>query len=90
MAAATERGSGARLIRTNYRSPGLLRQMYRHRSDYLYVLPALGVMFLVIGYPIYYTFYLSLFNTPPSLAMAEQDLRRSGELPAYSAEQQLS
>ncbi len=39
MAAATERGSGARLIRTSYRSPGLLRQMYRHRCDYLYILP---------------------------------------------------
>ena len=29
-------------------------------------------MFLVIGYPIYYTVYLSFFNTPPSLAMADK------------------
>ena len=52
--------------------------------DYLYVLPALGVMFLVIGYPIYYTVYLSFFNTPPSLADGRQDLRRPRELRAYS------
>jgi len=46
--------------------------MVRHRADYLYVAPALGVMLLVIGYPIYDTIYLSFFNTPPSLAMADK------------------
>ena len=50
----------------------MFRRIYRQRADYLYVLPALGVMFLVIGYPIYYTFYLSFFKTPPSLAMADK------------------
>ncbi len=29
-------------------------------------------MLLVIGYPIYYTVYLSFFNTPPSLSMADK------------------
>jgi hypothetical protein len=29
-------------------------------------------MFLVIGYPIYYTVYLSFYSTPPSLAMADK------------------
>jgi multiple sugar transport system permease protein len=72
MAAATERDRGALLVRRGYASPGILRRMYRHRSDYLYVLPSLGVMFLVIGYPIYYTVYLSFFDTPPSLAMADK------------------
>ena len=44
----------------------------KHWADYLYILPALGVMVLVIGYPVYYTVYLSFFNTPPSLAMADK------------------
>ena len=44
----------------------------RHWADYLYVLPALGVMVLVIGYPIYFTVYLSFFNTPPDLALADK------------------
>ncbi len=51
---------------------GLLRRIWRHRYDYVYVAPALGVMLLVIGYPVYYTVYLSFFNTPPSLAMADK------------------
>ena len=34
--------------------------------------PALGVMLLVIGYPVYYTIYLSFFNTPPNLAMEDK------------------
>ncbi len=41
-------------------------------ADYAYVAPALGVMLLVIGYPIYDTVYLSFFNTPPSLAMEDK------------------
>ena len=44
----------------------------RHWADYLYILPAFVVMLLVIGYPIYDTVYLSFFNTPPSLAMADK------------------
>jgi multiple sugar transport system permease protein len=54
------------------KTPNILQRIYRHRADYLYVLPSLGVMFLVIGYPIYYTVYLSFFKTPPSLAMADK------------------
>jgi multiple sugar transport system permease protein len=50
----------------------LLRRVIDHRADYLYILPALGVIVLVIGYPVYYTVYLSFFNTPPSLAMADK------------------
>jgi multiple sugar transport system permease protein len=45
---------------------GLLATMGRHWADYLYILPALAVMIVVIAYPIYYTVYLSFFNTPPS------------------------
>ena len=44
----------------------------RAAADYAYILPALGVMLLVIGYPIYDTIYLSFFATPPSLAMSQK------------------
>jgi multiple sugar transport system permease protein len=50
----------------------LLWRIWRHRHDYLYVLPAIGVMLLVIGYPVYDTIYLSFFNTPPNLALDEK------------------
>ena len=50
----------------------MLWQIWRRRADYLYILPALGVMLLVIGYPIYYTVYLSFFSTPASLSMADK------------------
>jgi multiple sugar transport system permease protein len=45
---------------------GLLAQIVRHRTDYLWVLPALAVMVLVIGYPFVYTIDLSFYETPPS------------------------
>jgi multiple sugar transport system permease protein len=54
------------------REPGFVGRIVGHRWDYLYVAPALGVMLLVIAYPIYYTVYLSFFSTPPSLAMADK------------------
>lgn len=52
--------------------PGLFGRIYKHRSDYLYILPALIVMFVVIGYPVYYVIELSFYKTPPSLAMADK------------------
>jgi multiple sugar transport system permease protein len=54
------------------RRTNLLSQIGRHWADYMYIAPALLVMLIVIGYPIYYTVYLSFFNTPPSLAMADK------------------
>ena len=51
---------------------GLLARIHRHRWDYPYVLPAIGVMLLVIAYPIYYTIHLSFFNTPPNLALEDK------------------
>lgn len=51
------------------RGPNLLRRIASHWADYIYVAPALGVMLLVIGYPVYYTVYLSFFRTSPSLSM---------------------
>lgn len=53
-------------------APGLLARIYRHRHDYAYIAPALGVMMLVIAYPIYDTIHLSFFNTPPNLAFEDK------------------
>lgn len=50
----------------------LLRRMIRHRTDYVYVLPALIVMLVVIAYPIYYTIELSFFRTPANLQMRDK------------------
>jgi multiple sugar transport system permease protein len=43
----------------------LARRISKHWSDYLYVLPSLLVMLLVIGYPLVYTVWLSFHATPP-------------------------
>src|SRR5260370_33748114 len=50
------------------RRRGVLAEMARHRTDSLWVAPALLVMLLVIGYPFVYTIDLSFFDTPPSSA----------------------
>jgi multiple sugar transport system permease protein len=51
---------------------GFLAQVAEHRWDYLYILPALVVMLVVIAYPIYYTIELSFFKTPPNLQMRDK------------------
>lgn len=43
----------------------LSRRISKHWSDYLYILPSLLVMLLVIGYPLVYTVWLSFHATPP-------------------------
>ncbi|MEO5808406.1 sugar ABC transporter permease [Devosia sp.] len=50
----------------------ILRQAWTSRTDYLYVLPAILVMLIVIAYPIYYTIDLSFFKTPPSLQLKDK------------------
>jgi ABC-type sugar transport systems, permease components len=54
------------------RQPGVLQQMWSSRADYLYVLPAIVVMLVVIAYPIYYTIELSFFKTPPGLQLRDK------------------
>ena len=54
------------------RSPGLAHRVWDHRADYLYVLPALIAMLVVIAYPIYYTIELSFYRTPPSLQLSDK------------------
>ena len=46
------------------RKEGVLARIAHHWADYLYILPAIGVMALVIGYPIVYTIWLSFHETP--------------------------
>ncbi len=41
--------------------------MVAHRGDYLYILPALAVMMVVIAYPVYFTINLSFHNTGRAL-----------------------
>ncbi len=50
----------------------LLRQVWFHRTDYFYVLPAIVVMLVVIAYPIYYTVDLSFYKTPPGLQLKDK------------------
>ena len=50
----------------------LLQRIVDARWDYVYVLPALAVMVVVIAYPIYYTIELSFFKTPPNLQMKDK------------------
>jgi multiple sugar transport system permease protein len=47
--------------------------MWASRADYLYVLPAIVVMLIVIAYPIYYTIDLSFFKTPPGLQLKDKE-----------------
>ncbi|PWJ87726.1 carbohydrate ABC transporter membrane protein 1 (CUT1 family) [Mesorhizobium loti] len=54
------------------RRVGLMQRVVNHRADYLYVLPALAVMMIVIAYPVYYTLELSLFKTPANLQMKDK------------------
>lgn len=57
---------------TRPRQVSLWRKIIDHRTDYLYVLPALLVMGVVIAYPIYYTIELSFFKTPANLQMRDK------------------
>ncbi len=50
----------------------VISTIWKHRSDYLYILPALIAMLAVIGYPIYYTVELSFYNTPASLQLRDK------------------
>lgn len=54
------------------RRASLVQRIWNHRADYLYVLPALVVMLIVIAYPVYYTIDLSFFRTPASLQLRDK------------------
>jgi multiple sugar transport system permease protein len=54
------------------RRASLPERIWTHRLDYLYVLPAIVVMLIVIAYPIYYTIELSFFHTPTNLQLRDK------------------
>ncbi len=72
MSIATGRAEGPSTSGTARRTSGILGRVIAHRTDYLYVLPALIVMLVVIAFPIYYTIELSFFRTPPNLQMRDK------------------
>lgn len=65
-------GQGTAVAAAPPKRPSVLRRIVDHRNDYLYVLPALVVMLVVIAFPIYYTIELSFFRTPPNLQMRDK------------------
>lgn len=51
---------------------GIVQRVWEHRVDYLYVMPSLIVMLIVIAYPVYYTIDLSFYQTPPGLQLRDK------------------
>ncbi|KFC67416.1 putative ABC sugar transporter [Devosia sp. LC5] len=72
MSIATGRATAPLAAGTTRKRAGILSRIIAHRTDYLYVLPALIVMLVVIAFPIYYTIELSFFRTPPNLQMRDK------------------
>jgi multiple sugar transport system permease protein len=69
---ATEREAVAAAPALRPKRPSVVQRIFDHRADYLYILPALLVMLVVIAYPVYYTIELSFFKTPPNLQMKDK------------------
>jgi multiple sugar transport system permease protein len=69
---AIDRKATAPAIAWQRQRGNILQQIVEHRADYLYILPAIVVMLVVIAYPIYYTIELSFFKTPPNLQMKDK------------------
>jgi ABC-type sugar transport systems, permease components len=69
---ATQGAASTLTTGTTRKRANILSRIVAHRTDYLYVLPALIVMLVVIAFPIYYTIELSFFRTPPNLQMRDK------------------
>jgi multiple sugar transport system permease protein len=65
-------GEAERSDRSGFARSGLPQRFWEHRVDYLYVLPAILVMLVVIAYPVYYTIELSFFKTPANLQLRDK------------------
>lgn len=79
MDATTNKQPPAESSAQRERSPGFFERLAavpgdiaRHWNDYLYIIPAVGIMLVVIAYPIFYTVRLSFYSTPPNLAMDDK------------------
>jgi len=66
------RSIGTATLAPPRKSPGVVRQIVNQRADYLYVLPALIVMLVVIAYPIWFTIDMSFYKTPASLQLRDR------------------
>ncbi|MGD9712625.1 MAG: carbohydrate ABC transporter permease [Thermomicrobiales bacterium] len=60
--ALTATPSPSRASRAGANVKGFFAEIWKHRADYLYILPALAVMMVVIAYPIYFTVRLSFYD----------------------------
>lgn len=69
---ATRQGTSVLAPALGPKRIGLLQRVVNQRADYLYVLPALVVMMVVIAFPVYYTIELSFFKTPANLQMRDK------------------
>lgn len=72
MSIATGQGTSSHAPAPRPKRVSYLQRIIKHRTDYLYVAPAILVMLLVIAYPIYYTIELSFFKTPANLQMKDK------------------
>lgn len=72
MSLLTEKASIAGTAVPRKARANLIQRIIERRTDYLYILPALIVMAVVIAYPIYYTIELSFFDTPANLQMKDK------------------
>jgi multiple sugar transport system permease protein len=68
----TEKASIAGTVAQRKARANIIQRIIERRADYLYILPALVVMAVVIAYPIYYTIELSFFDTPANLQMKDK------------------
>lgn len=72
MSLLTEKASIAGTVVQRKARANIIQRIIERRADYLYILPALVVMAVVIAYPIYYTIELSFFDTPANLQMKDK------------------
>ena len=72
MSIATSEAATAGAPASPRRRPNLFARVVQHRTDYLYIAPALLVMLLVIGYPVWFTIQLSFEKTSSSLSLDQQ------------------
>lgn len=72
MSIATGQAATVDAVTKPARRPNVLRRAVQHRTDYLYIAPALLVMLVVIAYPVWYTIELSFLKTSSGTAAADE------------------
>jgi len=54
------------------KEPNLAQRIWRSRADYLYVMPAIIVLAIIVAYPVFYTVRLSFYTTPKTWPKTEK------------------